>query len=86
MTTDSSDCSSEEFVERTPVVGHYTIDVPENKSLWLNQNSRMFHLAFVDHVKVLLCGRRITVGFKKHGGSVRYDSAKCKQCFRLKDS
>ena len=86
VTTDSSDCSSEEFVERTPVVGHYIIDVPENKSLWLNQNSRMFHLAFVDHVKVLLCGRRITVGFKKHRGSVRYDSAKCKQCFRLKDS
>jgi len=86
VTTDSSDSSAEEFVERTPVVGHYTIDVPDNKALWLNQNSRMFHLAFEDHVKVLLCGRRITMGFKKHRGSVRYDSAKCKQCFRLKDS
>ena len=69
-----------------PVVGHYLIDVPEDKQLWLNKNSRMFHLSGAEHVKVLLCGRRITAGFRQHQAEVRYDSAKCKVCFRLKDS
>ena len=86
VTTDSSDSSESDGPTCSPVVGHYLIEVPEDKSLWLNTNSRMFHLSGAEHVKVLLCGRRITAGFRKHQGEVRYDSAKCKQCFRLKDS
>ena len=86
VTTDSSDSSEGEDQPFTPVVGHYLIDVPEDKALWQNCNSKMFHLSGAEHVKVLLCGRRITAGFKRHQGEVRYDSAKCKQCFRLKDS
>ena len=85
VTADSSN-SSEEQDSRSPVVGHYVISVPEDKALWKNLNSKMFHLSSVDHVKVLLCGRRITSSFHRHEGSVRFDSAKCKQCFRLKDS
>ena len=86
VTTDSSDSSEAEQDSRSPVVGHYVISVPEDKALWKNSNSKMFHLSSVDHVKVLLCGRRITSSFHRHEGSVRFDSAKCKQCFRLKDS
>ena len=86
ITTDSSDSSESDGPTCSPVVGHYLIEVPEDKSLWLNSNSRMFHLSGSEHVKVLLCGRRITAGFRRHQGEVRYDSAKCKQCFRLKDS
>ena len=86
ITTDSSDSSGSECQAYAPVIGHYLIDVPEDKKLWLNKNSRMFHLSGAEHVKVLLCGRRITSGFREHQGEVRYDSAKCKRCFRLKDS
>ena len=86
VTTDSSDSSEAEQDSRSPVVGHYVISVPEDKALWKNSNSKMFHLSSVDHVKVLLCGRRITSSFHRHEGSVRFDSANCKQCFRLKDS
>ena len=86
ITTDSSDSSGSECQAYAPVIGHYLIDVPEDKKLWLNKNSRMFHLSGAEHVKVLLCGRRITSGFREHQGEVRYDSAKCKLCFRLKDS
>ena len=86
ITTDSSDSSENEGPSFAPVIGHYLIDVPDDKALWQNSNSRMFHLSGAEHVKVLLCGRRITTGFKRHKGEVRYDSAKCKQCFRLKDS
>ena len=85
VTTDSSDSSDGEHAW-APVIGHYTISVPDSKSLWLNQNSKMFHLSYAEHVKVLLCGRRIGQNFKQHSGLVRYDSAKCRQCFRLKDS
>ena len=86
ITTDSSDSSESECQAYAPVIGHYLIDIPEDKKLWLNKNSRMFHLSGAEHVKVLLCGRRITSGFRVHQGEVRYDSAKCKLCFRLKDS
>ena len=86
VTTDSSDSSDSERHAFAPLVGHYLIDVPVDKALWQNCNSRMFHLSGAEHVKVLLCGRRITAGFKRHQGEVRYDSAKCKLCFRLKDS
>ena len=85
VTTDSSDSSDGEHAW-APVIGHYTISVPDSKSLWLNQNSKMFHLSYAEHVKVPLCGRRIGQNFKQHSGLVRYDSAKCRQCFRLKDS
>jgi hypothetical protein len=84
-TTDSSD-SSDDGVQLSPVVGHYTIQVPEDKQLWLNQNSKMFHLSRMEHVNILLCGRRVGTNFNRHGGLVRYDSAKCRICFRLKDS
>ena len=85
VTTDSSDSSDEE-PGWAPVVGHYTISVADNKKLWLNSNSKMFHLSHIEHVKVLLCGRRIGQSFKEHSGLVRFDSAKCRQCFRLMDS
>ena len=85
LTTDSSDSSDEE-AQCGPVVGHYTITVPDGKQLWLNHNSKMFHLSSIEHNKILLCGRRVGQNFHKHGGHVRYDSAKCRPCFRLKDS
>ena len=62
------------------------LTVPDDKQLWLNHNSKMFHLSSIEHNKILLCGRRVGQNFHKHGGHVRYDSAKCRQCFRLKDS
>ena len=86
ITTDLSDSSGSKCQAYAPVIDQYLIDVPEDKKLWLNKNSRMFHLSGAEHVKVLLCGRRITSGFREHQGEVRYDSAKCKLCFRLKDS
>ena len=85
VTTDSSD-SSEGEAAWAPVVGHYTITVPDSKSLWRNQNSKMYHLSEAEHFRVLLCGRRIGTTFQRHEGKVRYDSAKCKQCFRLLNS
>jgi hypothetical protein len=86
ITTDSSDSSESEAQRLTSVVGHYLIDVPEDKNLWLSKNSRMFHLSGAEHEKVLLCGRRITAEFRTHHGEVRHGSAKCKACLRLKDS
>ena len=65
VTTDSSDDSDGQQAW-APVVGHYTITVPESKRLWLNQNSRMFHLGEAEHVRVLLCGRGIGQNFKEH--------------------
>jgi hypothetical protein len=85
ITTDSSD-SSDEDVRITPVVGHYEISIPGDKQLWLNQNSKMFHLTRKEYRNVLLCGRRVGQNFRQHEGLVRYDSAKCRMCFRLKDS
>ena len=85
VTTDSSDSSGPE-TGWAPVVGHYTIEVPSDKKLWLNKNSKMFHLSHLEYVRVLLCGRRVGQSFIQHSGHVRYDSAKCRQCFRLKDS
>ena len=85
VTTDSSDSSDAE-PGWAPVVGHYTIEVPSDKKLWLNKNSKMFHMSHMEHVRVLLCGRRVGQSFIQHSGLVRYDSAKCRQCFRLKDS
>ena len=85
ITTDSSDSSDEE-VRVTPVVGHYEISIPSDKQLWLNQNSKMFHLTRMEYRNVLLCGRRVGQNFRRHEGLVRYDSAKCRMCFRLKDS
>ena len=86
VTTDSSDSSGEEMVAWAPIVGHYSVDIPLDKRMWLNTNSKMFHLSHEEHVKFLLCGRRISESFKSHTGQIRFDSAKCRQCFRLKDS
>ena len=85
-TTDSSDSSGADLPAWAPVVGHYVVTIPQNKRLWMNSNTKMFHLSHLDHVKALLCGRRITNSFKKHDDQIRFDSAKCRQCFRLKDS
>ena len=86
VTTDSSSSSGEEFTNWPKVVGHYKVDIPVDKSMWLNSNTKMFHLSHVEHVKILLCGRRITSSFKSHTEPIRFDAAKCRQCFRLKDS
>ena len=85
VTTDSSD-SSDEGERLSPVVGHYTVTVPADKQLWQNRNSKMFHLSRMEYNNVLLCGRRVGQNFGKHEGLIRYDSAKCRSCFRLKDS
>ena len=86
VTTDSSDSLGEEIEAWAPIVGHYKVDIPSDKRMWLNTNSKMFHLSHEEHVKFLLCGRRISDSFKSHTGQIRFDSAKCRQCFRLKDS
>ena len=86
LTTDSSDSSGEEIAAWAPIVGHYQVDIPADKHLWLNKNSKMFHLSHDEHEKILLCGRRVSASFKRHTGPVRFDSAKCRPCFRLKDS
>jgi hypothetical protein len=86
LTTDSSDSSGEEITAWAPIVGHHTVVIPDDKRLWLNANTKMFHLSHDEHVHVLLCGRRISASFNRHDCQVRFDSAKCRQCFRLKDS
>ena len=86
VTTGSSSSSEEELKTWPKVIGHYKVDIPDNKSMWLNNNTKMFHLSHVEHVKVLLCGRRITGSFKSHSEPIRFDAAKCRQCFRLKDA
>ena len=85
-TTDSSDSSGEEISAWAPVVGHYVVDIPSDKSLWANKNTKMFHLSHREHVRVLLCGRRVTASFVRHEDPIRFDAAKCRQCFRLKNS
>ena len=85
-TTDSSDSSGGEISAWAPVVGHYVVDIPADKSLWANKNTKMFHLSHSEHVRVLLCGRRVTASFVRHEDPIRFDAAKCRQCFRLKNS
>jgi hypothetical protein len=65
-TTDSSDSSGEEISAWAPVVGHYIVDIPSDKRLWANKITKMFHLSHSDHVRVLLCGRRVTASFVRH--------------------
>jgi hypothetical protein len=48
--TDPSCSSGEEFGAWAPVV-HYKVDIPGDKSLWLNTNTKMFHLSHVEHVE-----------------------------------
>ena len=86
VTTDSSCSSGGEISAWAPVVGHCKVDIPDSKCLWLNSNTKMFHLSHAEHVKILLCGMRITSSFKSHSEPIRFDAAKCRQCFRLKDS
>jgi len=85
-TTGSSDSSGEEISAWAPVVGHYIVDIPSDKRLWANRNTKMFHLSHGDCVRVLLCGRRVTSSFVRHEDPIRFDAAKCRQCFRLKNS
>ena len=86
LTTDSSDSSGEEIAAWAPVIGHYAVEIPADKKLWLNSNTKMFHLSHDENVHILLCGRRISANFHRNESQVRFDSAKCRQCFRLKDS
>ena len=86
VTTDSSCSSGDEISAWARVVGHCKVDIPASKRLWLNSNTKMFHLSHAEHVKVLLCGRRITSSFKSHSEPIRSDAAKSRQCFRLRDS
>ena len=85
LTTDSSDSSDNEMASWAPVVGHYHVEIPDDKQLWLNVHTKMYHLSHHDHERVLLCSRRISANFKRHTGPVRFDAAKCRQCFRLRD-
>ena len=82
VTTDSSD-SSEGEAAWAPVVGHYTITVPDSKSLWRNQNSKMYHLSEAEHFRVLLCGRRIGTTFsvtKARSGTIRQNASSVSGC------
>ena len=86
LTTDSSDSSGEEISAWAPVIGHYAVEIPVDKKLWLNACTKMFHLSHSENVNILLCGRRISANFHRNESQVRFDSAKCRQCFRLKDA
>ena len=86
VTTDSSSSSGDEIAAWAPVVGHCRVEIPDSKRVCLNSNTRMFHLSHAEHVKILLCGRRISKSFKSYAEPIRFDAAKCRQCFRLKDS
>ena len=76
VTTDSSDSSGEDIAAWAPIVGgHYSVDVPADKRMWLT-NSKMLHLSHEEpeeHVKFLLCGRRISESFNSHTGQIRLD-------------
>ena len=85
LTTDSSDSSGEEIAAWAPVIGHYAVEIPADKKLWLNSNTKMFHLSHDENVHILLCGRRISANFHRNESQVRFEPAKCRQCFRLKD-
>ena len=85
LTTDSSDSSGDEMASWAPVVGHYHVEIPDDKQLWLNVHTKMFHLSHKEHERTLLCSRRISANFKRHTDHIRFDSAKCRQCFRLRD-
>ena len=85
LTTDSSDSSGEEIAAWAPVIGHYAVEIPADKKRWLNSNTKMFHLSHDENVH-MLCGRRISANFHRNESQVRFDSAKCRQCFRLKDA
>ena len=39
LTTDSSDSSGEEIAAWAPVIGHYAVEIPADKKLWLNSNT-----------------------------------------------
>ena len=86
VTTDSSDSSGPEFSAWAPVIGHCIVDIPEDKQLWPNCNTKMYHLSHSEHVNVLLCGRRISGSFRRHENPIRFDAAKCRPCFRLRTS
>lgn len=82
ITTSSSESSGDERCIVAPVVGHFRMPVPDEFHIWRNKNARMFHLSFCDHVQSLVCGRKVTSNMERHEGPIRFDSCKCKQCFR----
>jgi hypothetical protein len=51
VTTDSSCSSGDEITAWAPVVGHCKVDIPDSKRLWLNSNTKMFHLSHAEHEK-----------------------------------
>lgn len=81
VTTDTDETEDERnFV--SPVVGHLTFQIPKDKSAWLNRSTKMIHLSEHNHKRVLLCGRAVTLNVTPLETAIRFDSAKCKQCFR----
>ncbi len=82
ITTSSSDSSGDERCVVAPVVGHFQVPVSDDFHVWKNKHARMFHLSFRDYKQSLVCGRKVTSNFERHEGPIRFDSCKCKQCFR----
>lgn len=82
VTTSSSESSGDERCVVTPVVGHRAVDIPDTHVIWRNDSSKMFHLSLTGYQNVLCCGRRVSSNVVRFEGSLRFDSCKCKQCFR----
>lgn len=82
VTTESEDSSDDERCIVKPAVSHHHVPIPEELGMWFNGRTKMFHLAPADRVKILSCGRKITASVTRHTGLIRFDAAKCKQCFR----
>ena len=82
VTTESEDSSDDERCIVKPAVSHHHVPIPQKLGMWFNGRTKMFHLAPADRVKILSCGRKITASVTRHTGLIRFDAAKCKQCFR----
>lgn len=80
ITTSSSESSGDERCVVPPVIGHVRMPIPDH--VWKNRNAKMFHLSFRDHTQSLICRRKVTSNMERHEGPIRFDSCKCKQCFR----
>lgn len=80
--TTETDETDDESCFVSPVVGHYELLIPQDKSILWNKATKMFHLAEKHHTNVLLCGRARSGNMTAHLGPIRFDSAKRKQCFR----
>ena len=80
--TTSSSSEDESLPLVSPVVGHYKVQIPENMKVWKNHSTKVFHLSNAEHSHYLVCGRKIVSHIKQHEAEIRFDAAKCKQCFR----